>query len=476
MNTPNVKHTLISEYDRLCADCLPIPSPTSIWRFNRLPSVTDLDQGWKLHVSATVLTASDVLRRVADVLQLSEARYKAPASLQTLHQINSGLAYGYSQVGKFITVYPQSPEEALLLAERLDKVTAGFVAPRIPFDRHYRVGSCVYYRYGAFKRREIPNANGANTPVIRTPDGSLVPDDRQSTAQPAWVSDPFARNQNVDEPNVGSLLSTQFRVFEALAQRGKGGVYKAYNLGMSPPVLCVLKEGRPGGEVGWDQLDGVARIRQEEQVLRSLNEAGIPVPKVYSCFETEGNYYLALEYMKGETLQSLLYKRQRKLPLKRALEFASSLSSLIMSIHSAGWAWRDCKPANIMITKAGVLRPFDFEGACRADCRETSRWGTAGFSPAVKVDSDRHAEAKCDDLYALGAIIYLLLKGTVPEQPSANPDQKLERQIPTQLRDIISDLLSADSGKRPDACLVNSQLRQLLADYQPARLRRRARS
>src|ERR1051325_6197137 len=98
MNTPNVKHTLISEYDRLCADCLPIPSPTSIWRFNRLPSVTDLHQCWKLHVSATVLTASDVLRRVADVLQLSEARYKAPASLQTLHQINSSLAYGYSQV------------------------------------------------------------------------------------------------------------------------------------------------------------------------------------------------------------------------------------------------------------------------------------------------------------------------------------------------------------------------------------------
>src|ERR1044072_3046292 len=87
---------------------LPVTPAESIWRYSRLKSKTDVEQGWKLHISANILTATDTLALVGPYLTQKEVLFKAPCSLEELQKVNSGLYYGYSQVGKFITVYPQS--------------------------------------------------------------------------------------------------------------------------------------------------------------------------------------------------------------------------------------------------------------------------------------------------------------------------------------------------------------------------------
>src|SRR5690242_6080047 len=89
----------------VCAEYLPVAPPESVWRYSRPISVGDPDQGWKLHVSATILTAGRVLTAVAQELRTRGVLFKAPGTLSELHKLNCGYFYGTSQIGKFLTVY-----------------------------------------------------------------------------------------------------------------------------------------------------------------------------------------------------------------------------------------------------------------------------------------------------------------------------------------------------------------------------------
>ncbi|HEY0384682.1 MAG TPA: hypothetical protein VGC64_01660, partial [Pyrinomonadaceae bacterium] len=253
-------------WQALCCLYLPLMRAHEIWRYSRAPASGDPRQGWKLHLPATVLTANDVLQRIAPLLQSRAVLFKAPASLQELNRLNCGLFYGYSQVGKFITVYPRTTAEAVELAERLHELTCRMPAPGVPFDRRFRPDSSVYYRYGSFETLIVTTPDGLQLPAMRDPSGQLVPDLRYSeTSGPEWAADPFINWQAALPPQVieplESPLKTTFRAFQALAQRGKGGVYKAFDFSVQPPRFCLLKEGRSGGEVCWDGRDGFWRIQ-----------------------------------------------------------------------------------------------------------------------------------------------------------------------------------------------------------------------
>jgi hypothetical protein len=98
------------EWQALCERYLPIRQDESTWRFSRPIEHSDPPQGWKLHVSATVLSACAVLDAVAPLLRARTMLFKAPSSLAELKKLNCGLFYSYSQIGKFITVYPHEGE------------------------------------------------------------------------------------------------------------------------------------------------------------------------------------------------------------------------------------------------------------------------------------------------------------------------------------------------------------------------------
>ena len=363
------------------------------------------------------------------------------------------LSHGYSQVGKFITVYPRSNEEAVSLARRLHQLTRGMFAPAVPFDFQFRPGSCVYYRYGGFGRLEIENPDGTRLPAIRHPEGHLILDRREAqVAKPDWVSDPFLdRRLRRKAKAVETPLKTTFRAFRALSQRGKGGVYQALDLSVHPPRLCILKEGRKGGEVSWDGRDGNWRVRNEERVLYGLQAAGIDVPRVYSSFEVEGNYYLVTESIKGDNLQALLSQRHKRLTIPQVLRYGIQISLVVSRIHAAGWVWRDCKPSNFILTKGGELRPIDFEGACPVAQPDPLPWSTPEFAPPECQGASPEQSRVPDDLYAIGATMYFLLTGRLIEAAGPVPIAKLRRNVPPLVCDIISGLLAPNPQQRPSA-------------------------
>ncbi|HEX5705988.1 MAG TPA: phosphotransferase [Pyrinomonadaceae bacterium] len=467
-----LSQSLGGEWEGLCALYLPVTAEGSIWRYSRAPAPDDPEQGWKLHVSSTILAANKVMAAVAPFLRDRGIMFKAPSTLRELDRINCGLFYGYGQVGKFITVYPRSAAEAVDVARGLDRLTSGMRAPAVPFDLRYRPGSSVYYRYGAFKFAELENPDGTRTPALKDPDGNLVPDRREgAAAKPDWVADPLAAPPSeADDAPLASPLQTTFRVFRALTQRGKGGVYKAVDMSTGAPRFCVVKEGRRDGEIQWDGRDGRWRVEHEQRVLHSLRAAGVDVPRVYSSFELEGNYYLVTEFVAGATLQSLLDARRRRLSLPLVARYGVKLLALVARIHAAGWVWRDCKPSNIVVTSAGELRPLDFEGACPVNRPDPVPWATPPFIPPESRTEGQRSSGAGDDLYALGAVIYLLLTGQLPTEAPPAPVHRLRRNVPTPLGRLVSNLLDADPRRRPTAKDVSRALTELAT---PAAERRR---
>lgn len=425
-------------WSRLCDKYLPFRSE-SIWCSSRLRKPDEPPQGWKLHISATVIQACDLFQAVAPFLTSRGVLFKAPESLKELVKINSGLDYGYCQVGKVFTIYPSTDEEAISLAHDLHNLTNEFIAITVPFDNQYRRNSSVFYRYGAFTGVLSYDRNNL-MPTIENSLGDSVVDDRY-VAVPEWLSDPFQADSDLagNGQEVGETpLTTTYRVFAAITQRGKGGTYKAVDLGAGSPRLCVVKQGRRHGEVFWNNQDGYDLVEYEKNVLSTIGGAYQAVPRVYSSFESDGDFYLVIEYVEGKSLQDLIRFRTRRLPVRQILTIALGIGRIIAGIYKAGWVWNDCKPANLIVSKGNLLRPVDFENAYALDRSARFDWRSYGFSRSPKNESPRISP----DWYAMGTVVYFLLTGVYYDAVAPVSISRLRKNVPTEVVELVESLLN----------------------------------
>lgn len=405
------------------------------WRYSRAIRADDPEQGWKLHVSASIASAAEVLARVEPILRRRGVLFKMPANLQQLLKINSGAA-GFSQIGKFITVYPLSTAEAVMLARDLDKRTRGLAGPRVPFDYRYRVNSLVHYRYGAFQTTPDKPAG-----FIRGPKGRLYRDWRApKKAVPAWLENPFYRSRRRVRKSPGPI-GLDYLAYRAITQRGKGGVYEAIDLSVSPARNVIIKEGRRHGETDRDGKDGYARLRQEGRVLRILDRAGLPVPKVFREFTQNGNRYVVLEPIVGRPLIGPRRVQPSRPSRRRAAKILDQVGPLLAAIHAAGWVWRDCKPSHILL-HGGSVHLIDFELACRIGERRISPFGSVDYLPPGQREKLRRLSGTLEDDYALGVIAFQMMCGAFPPSGSRGRAHFYRRAgCPKSLRTRIEELL-----------------------------------
>ena len=405
------------------------------WLFSRRPRADDPTQGWKIHLSATILSAADVFGRVEPILRKHEALFKVPRRLELLISLNSGLSE-FSQVGKFLTVYPRSTSEALTLARELHRATRGLAGPRIPFDASYRAKSLVHYRYGAF-RRSAQKPYG----LIRSPNGRLHRDRRSpGAAVPGWLDDPF----NPTRPKVRKAtgpIGLDYIAYKAKMQRGKGGVYEAVDLSVSPVRVVIIKEGRRHGETDMEGCDGYDRVRHEANVLRKLRTAGIPVPKVFREFSQNGNRYVVLEQLPGRPLIPATRMQPCQISWRRAARLLEQLESILSRIHAAGWVWRDCKPSHILVHR-GQFRLIDFENACRRDGKKIALWVSRDYSRRTSSKATRRQAGSSEDDHALGVIAFQFGTGKFPPAAKRSRAAVYKRtRCPDVLRMHLEQLL-----------------------------------
>ena len=134
--------------------------------------------------------------------------------------------------------------------------------------------------------------------------------------------------------------------------RGAMGVtYKAFDVDLRCPVtLKVISEKYLGDES--------ARLRFLREARAAASVRHPNVASVFHLGKSGGNYFYAMEFVEGETLENLV-RRTGRLDVKLALEIAAQVAAGLAAVHKKGLVHRDIKPSNIMVN-------FEDEGAVSA--------------------------------------------------------------------------------------------------------------
>jgi serine/threonine protein kinase len=256
-----------------------------------------------------------------------------------------------------------------------------------------------------------------------------------------------------------------YEIQSPLGAGGMGEVYRATQSSLGRQVA--IKVLSPAFASDPDRL---RRFEQEARAASALNHPNII--SIYDVGRDGGTAYIAMEFVDGKTLRSLL--EAGPIAIKKTLQIAAQIGDGLAKAHAAGIVHRDLKPENIMVTRDGFVKILDFGLAKLMPSLDNSTqtmtsplpgthpgmvMGTAGYmSPeqARGVDVDYRS-----DIFSLGAILYEMVAGKRAFQgPSAaqtlaaiiedDPQSLAEAnpKAPTPLRWIIERCLAKEPDDR----------------------------
>ncbi len=230
---------------------------------------------------------------------------------------------------------------------------------------------------------------------------------------------------------IGQIVGN-YKIEEKLGEGGMGAVYKGVDTMLDREVA--IKALRP--ELA-SQTSVVERFRTEAVTLAKLNHPNIAT--LYSMFRQGDELYMVLEFVRGETLDSIMQKRGA-LPAEEAIPVFCQVLDGIDHAHELGIVHRDIKPANMMLTEKGTLKVLDF-GIARllGSARMTRAGNIIGTLEYMAPEQVRGLETDGrSDIYALGMMLYEVLTGRLPFQ-TENEFELMKAQtemMPTRPREI----------------------------------------
>jgi Lanthionine synthetase C-like protein/Protein kinase domain len=363
-------------------------------------------QGWKIHVSASAAECVELCHNALPWLLSRRVAFKILADLRSILRVNSG-SLGATQTGKIITVYPCDEKEVRNLANELDRRWPVTDGPAVSSDVSLRPGGAVFLRYGAFSGEVLVNRQGMLLPAMRAPNGDLV-EDRRSTEghQVEWARPPIRGLAPAVPEAQGpfEIGGESYLPLFLLHASPRGKVFAGLKLTDAAYALLKLRwRGIGGGLAGTVVREPLS---VEHDVLRALNNSGRVAPRPMGYFKGHDFAMLVMEYLEGETFSELEPRQQ--------ISHLPALANAVSQLHAAGFAHRDVKLANVIVSKSKV-RLVDFELAVPFSSQEAISAGTRGYLPP-------ETEALVDgagDVYALGACVAHVLLGY---DPSGLPD------------------------------------------------------
>jgi eukaryotic-like serine/threonine-protein kinase len=252
----------------------------------------------------------------------------------------------------------------------------------------------------------------------------------------------------------GSLFATRYRMIRKLGGGGMADVYLAEDQELGRRVAIKILHGRYAND---DQF--VERFRREAK-----HAAGLSHPNVVSIFdrgETDGSYYIVMEYVEGKTLKELIRSRG-PCPIPVAIAYTRQILSALRYAHRTGLIHRDIKPHNVIVDPEGVVKVTDF-GIARAGASQMTEEGSIiGTAQYLSPEQARGAPVdQSSDLYSTGVVLFELLTGDVPftgdtpveiamKHLSEIPDAPSHRRrdVPPDLDLIVLRALAKDPADR----------------------------
>jgi len=212
---------------------------------------------------------------------------------------------------------------------------------------------------------------------------------------------------------MGAMDDQKLGRFEVLAEIGRGAmgiVYKAKDPMLERTVAIKtinMSMDRDGAEM-YEK-----RFNQEARAAGGLNHPNIVT--VYDIGKTDTECYMAMEYIEGAELRTLLLPG-KPMPVPRALSIAAQVAEGLAYAHERGVVHRDIKPANIMVPETGAVKITDFGIARMRSSNVQTQTGMMMGSPKY-MSPEQVIGKRADhrtDIFSLGVILYEMLTGSTP--------------------------------------------------------------
>ena len=217
---------------------------------------------------------------------------------------------------------------------------------------------------------------------------------------------------------------SHYQILTALGAGGMGEVYLAHDRQLGRKVALKLLP----HEFTRDR-ERIQRFRHEARTVSSLNHPNIVT--VFEIGQSEELYYIATEFIDGQTLRQQM--AENSLKLSDALDVAIQTTQALTAAHEAGIVHRDIKPENIMRRRDGFVKVLDFGLAKLTEMFRSDAPTLTGSSPSVAeqvstdpgkvVGTPRYMSPeqirgeKVDarsDIFSLGVMLYEMIAGRPP--------------------------------------------------------------
>jgi beta-lactam-binding protein with PASTA domain/predicted Ser/Thr protein kinase len=205
----------------------------------------------------------------------------------------------------------------------------------------------------------------------------------------------------------GTLIDGRYEVLSRIGSGGMGDVYLAHDQLLGRQVAVKLLHHRFA-----EDQEFVERFRRE-----ASSAAGLSHPNVVAVFdrgEWDGTYYIAMEYLPGRSLKTIV-REQGPIDPSLAIDIVIQILRAARFAHRRGIIHRDLTPHNVILDEEGRAKVTDF-GIARAGASDMtltgSIMGTAQYLSPEQAQG--YAVNASSDLYAVGIVLYELLTGSVP--------------------------------------------------------------
>ncbi len=203
------------------------------------------------------------------------------------------------------------------------------------------------------------------------------------------------------------LLGNRYRATEKIGTGGMADVYKAIDSTLGRTVAVKVMHARFAADPEF-----ATRFRREAQAAANLASPNIVT--IYDWGQDADTYYIAMEYVRGSDLKSMI-RRNGAMSSRKVAEIGAQVCSALTAAHGYDIIHRDIKPHNIMVQPDGSVKVMDF-GIARAGnttlTQTGSVLGTAQYmSPEQAQGKELHPTS---DLYSLGIVLYEAATGRIP--------------------------------------------------------------
>src|SRR5918993_1550154 len=273
-------------------------------------------------------------------------------------------------------------------------------------------------------------------------------------------------------------LADRYVLETLVARGGMGAVWRGRDLRLDRPVAIKVMAGdRPA------DLHAVERFDREARTVARLTRPNIVA--VYDFGSDGADSYLVMELVEGRSVADLI--ALGPLSVAQAVTIAAQTCDGLAAAHAAGVVHRDVKPANLIVTSAGVVKVCDFGiarlqhavGQSRLTGSAVALGSTRYMAPEQVLDEPVDERA---DLYGLGCTLYAMLTGGPPfpgDNPiavvekhvtQAPPDVRSHRpEVPVELAALVDSLLAKAPADRPaDAGAVAARLAAMFGEIASA--------